>query len=108
MVQTDTDDVVYLGDDKPVPLKNTQNKNSSKKGGQKISFEKEETNESDAQTKQNQQQNQQQGLKRGQRGKLKKIKEKYKDQDEEDRKLLMAVLQVLFINFFLKQLHLKY
>ena len=46
-------------------------------------------NDSDEQTKQNQT-----GLKRGQRGKLKKIKEKYKDQDEEDRKLLMMALQV--------------
>ncbi|XP_051159476.1 ribosome quality control complex subunit NEMF homolog [Leptopilina boulardi] len=34
-----------------------------------------------------------QALKRGQKGKLKKIKEKYKDQDEEDRRLLMAALQ---------------
>ncbi|XP_015126664.1 nuclear export mediator factor NEMF homolog [Diachasma alloeum] len=33
------------------------------------------------------------GLKRGQKGRLKKIKEKYKDQDEEDRKLLMEVLK---------------
>lgn len=34
------------------------------------------------------------GLKRGQKSKLKKIKEKYKDQDEEDRRLLMEALQV--------------
>lgn len=33
-------------------------------------------------------------LKRGQKGRLKKMKEKYKDQDEEDRKLSMQVLQV--------------
>lgn len=35
----------------------------------------------------------QQQLKRGQHGKMKKIKEKYKDQDEEERKLIMEVLQ---------------
>lgn len=35
-------------------------------------------------------------LKRGQKGKLKKMKEKYKDQDEEDRRLSMLVLQVIF------------
>lgn len=35
-----------------------------------------------------------QGPKRGQKGKLKKIKEKYKDQDEEDRALMMEILKV--------------
>ncbi|XP_061553294.1 ribosome quality control complex subunit NEMF-like isoform X2 [Phycodurus eques] len=34
----------------------------------------------------------QQPLKRGQKNKLKKIKEKYKDQDEEDRELMMQLL----------------
>lgn len=37
----------------------------------------------------------QQQSKRGQKSKLKKIKEKYKDQDEEERKLRMEILQVL-------------
>jgi hypothetical protein len=41
-----------------------------------------------------QEQQHQQHLKRGQRGKLKKIKEKYKYQDEEERKLRMEILQV--------------
>uniref|UniRef100_H3DIP3 Ribosome quality control complex subunit NEMF n=1 Tax=Tetraodon nigroviridis TaxID=99883 RepID=H3DIP3_TETNG len=36
----------------------------------------------------------QQPLKRGQKNKLKKIKEKYKDQDEEDRELMMQLLAV--------------
>uniref|UniRef100_A0A672J4U3 Ribosome quality control complex subunit NEMF n=1 Tax=Salarias fasciatus TaxID=181472 RepID=A0A672J4U3_SALFA len=36
----------------------------------------------------------QQPLKRGQKNKLKKIKEKYKDQDEEDRELMMQLLGV--------------
>lgn len=39
-------------------------------------------------------------LKRGQKGKLKKMKEKYKDQDEEDRRLSMLVLQVFSLSFF--------
>ncbi|CAH2044781.1 unnamed protein product, partial [Iphiclides podalirius] len=34
-----------------------------------------------------------QTLKRGQKGKLKKIKEKYRDQDEEDRAVMMTILQ---------------
>ncbi|OXU30326.1 hypothetical protein TSAR_014923 [Trichomalopsis sarcophagae] len=87
-LQKDMDEVVYLGDDKPVPLKSAQNKDTSKNIGNKMPSKKEQPNDSDAQPKQNQT-----GLKRGQRGKLKKIKEKYKDQDEEDRKLLMTVLQ---------------
>lgn len=33
-------------------------------------------------------------IKRGQKSKLKKIKEKYKYQDEEERKLRMEILQV--------------
>jgi hypothetical protein len=33
------------------------------------------------------------GTKRGQKGKLKKIKEKYKDQDDEDRALIMEILK---------------
>lgn len=33
-------------------------------------------------------------LKRGQRSKLKKIKEKYKDQDEEDKRIRMEFLSV--------------
>lgn len=88
-LQKDMDEVVYLGDNKPVPLKSAQNKDTSKNVGNKMLTKKEQSNDSDAQPKQNQT-----GLKRGQRGKLKKIKEKYKDQDEEDRKLLMTVLQV--------------
>lgn len=40
----------------------------------------------------------QQPAKRGQKGKLKKIKEKYKDQDEEERKLRMEILQVRYPN----------
>lgn len=93
-IPSDADDVVYLGDDQPVALNSHRNKSTLKSANQEGSPKTEQTNYFDEQGKQNQQ-----GLKRGQRGKLKKIKEKYKDQDEEDRKLLMTVLQV---NFFIE------
>ncbi|XP_058799721.1 ribosome quality control complex subunit NEMF homolog isoform X2 [Phymastichus coffea] len=87
-LRNDLDNVVYLGDDKPVTLKNAQNKSVPRHSSRKVSIRSDDSNETEIQAKQNQS-----GLKRGQRGKLKKIKEKYKDQDEEDRKILMAVLQ---------------
>jgi hypothetical protein len=91
-------EVVFLGDDKPVCLKpslpaghqkrinsNKSRSNSVQEGGDK------------EQKEQQSQQQQQQHLKRGQRGKLKKIKEKYKYQDEEEKKLRMEILQVLLL-----------
>lgn len=35
---------------------------------------------------------------RGKKGKLKKMKEKYKDQDDEDRELMMKILQVTTVH----------
>ncbi|XP_066993709.2 ribosome quality control complex subunit NEMF homolog [Anabrus simplex] len=85
--------VVFLGDDKPVVLKSNtgrQRKPSENKGrSNSVKFEEKEDK---AQGKQQQQQQQQQ-MKRGQKAKLKKIKEKYKYQDEEERKLRMEILQ---------------
>ncbi|KAJ8925872.1 hypothetical protein NQ315_009724 [Exocentrus adspersus] len=66
------DDVIYLGDGKPVVLKPSQ---------------KSRRNKSKEEIKQQSQ------SKRGQKSKLKKIKEKYKDQDEEERQLRMEILQ---------------
>lgn len=95
--QKDTkENVVYLGDDKPViinastveKLVKTKQKAQPKESTEKI--EKNDNNEGDNKK------GEQPALKRGQKGKLKKIKEKYKDQDEEDRRLSMLVLQVLF------------
>ncbi|XP_029046457.2 nuclear export mediator factor NEMF homolog [Osmia bicornis bicornis] len=85
-VQKDLDHVVYLGDDKPVIIKTTAKVKSSIHNPSK-NENKEETSE--AETKKDGQV----VLKRGQKGRLKKMKEKYKDQDEEDRRLSMQVLQ---------------
>ncbi|XP_011502657.1 PREDICTED: nuclear export mediator factor NEMF homolog [Ceratosolen solmsi marchali] len=77
-IKTDID-MVHSDNDQVISLTNVQNKDVPKENlSQDIH----------AQTKQYQS-----TLKRGQRGKLKKIKEKYKDQDEEDRRILMAILQ---------------
>ncbi|XP_039283383.1 nuclear export mediator factor NEMF homolog isoform X3 [Nilaparvata lugens] len=64
---------------------------SAQKRNQKNQRRESETDNNEQMTK-NEQKNQQQ-LKRGQRAKMKKIKEKYKDQDEEERKLIMDILQ---------------
>jgi len=91
--------VVFLGDDKPVCLKpplpashqKRPNSNKSRSNSVQVGDDKEQKEQ------QAQQQQQQQHLKHGQRGKLKKIREKYKYQDEEERKLRMEILQVLLL-----------
>jgi hypothetical protein len=92
--QSSEQNVVFLGDDKPVCLKPSLSTSRQKR----TSFNKSRSNSvqegnDKGQTEQSSKQ-QQQHLKRGQRGKLKKIKEKYKYQDEEERKLRMEILQV--------------
>jgi hypothetical protein len=57
-----------------------------KKGGKPHQKNKEQKKPAEKQ-KENQ-------LKRGQRSKLKKMKEKYRDQDEEDKEMMMSFLQV--------------
>ena len=93
-------EVVFLGDDKPVSLRPSlpashQKRTSSNKSRNNSVQEGDDKEQKEEQAKQQQQQ--QQHLKRGQRGKLKKIKEKYKYQDEEERKLRMEILQVLLL-----------
>ena len=95
-------EVVFLGDDKPVSLRPSlpashQKRTSSNKSRNNSVQEGDDKEQKEEQAKQQQQQQQQQHLKRGQRGKLKKIKEKYKYQDEEERKLRMEILQVLLL-----------
>lgn len=92
--EKDTEEnVVYLGDDKPVVI-NTSAKQRHEKGKQKAPKEKVENNDkSESDSKKGEQP----ALKRGQKGKMKKMKEKYKDQDEEDRRLSMLLLQVLYL-----------
>lgn len=82
------DNVIYLGDDKPI-IVNTTVKERASKVKQKQAPTK-ESEKSEMETKKNDQVL----FKRGQKGRLKKMKEKYKDQDEEDRRLSMQVLQV--------------
>ncbi|XP_006611464.1 nuclear export mediator factor NEMF homolog isoform X1 [Apis dorsata] len=87
MSQEVVENIIYLGDDKPV-LINTTCKNKDLEVKQK-SFKKENKEKIEIDSKKNDQVI----LKRGQKGRLKKMKEKYKDQDEEDRRLSMQVLQ---------------
>lgn len=61
--------------------KSGESKNEQNEGTDKVAKENEKSQQSG-------------GLKRGQKGRLKKMKEKYKDQDEDDRRLLMEILQV--------------
>jgi hypothetical protein len=97
--QSSEQEVVFLGDDKPVSLKpslpaSRQKRTSFNKSRNNSVQEGDDKGQKEQEAKQ---QPQQQHLKRGQRGKLKKIKEKYKYQDEEERKLRMGILQVLFL-----------
>ncbi|XP_078035178.1 nuclear export mediator factor NEMF homolog Clbn [Augochlora pura] len=86
--ENNDENVIYLGDNKPIVI-NTANieKNSNKNKQRQLP--QHENKKPEMETKKNDQVT----LKRGQKGRLKKMKEKYKDQDEEDRRLSMQVLQ---------------
>ncbi|KAJ8971848.1 hypothetical protein NQ317_005836 [Molorchus minor] len=86
-LESDSNDenIIYLGDGKPVILK-TQKQNSRNRGNEWKNTPQNTQKEAAIDAKQQQ-------SKRGQKSKLKKIKEKYKDQDEEERKLRMEILQ---------------
>lgn len=85
--------VVYLGDNQPfiihtgaqAKIKQQKKDRAARKGKKVQVIEKEETEERD-ERKSNQ-------PKRGQKGKLKKIREKYKDQDEEEKRIRMEILK---------------
>lgn len=88
----DEENVIYLGDSKPIILTNKRGNNETKtRDNRKV--EEKEGSRNEKETKQKDRDL----PKRGQKGKLKKIKEKYKDQDEEDRRLLMEALKVRFV-----------
>jgi len=90
------ENVIYLGDDKPVIINaSTMEKHAKIKQRTHPKEPTERIEKSDKNENDNKK-GEQPALKRGQKGKLKKMKEKYKDQDEEDRRLSMLVLQVLF------------
>lgn len=82
-----------MGDDKPVVIKQNLKARSASnnKKIEKPNKINEEAKEIENFKKKNQQ------IKRGQHGKLKKMKEKYKDQDEDERRLRMEILKVSFI-----------
>nr|CAH7713770.1 unnamed protein product [Callosobruchus chinensis] len=84
----DEDNVIYLGDDKPIIL---TSKGSKSRGNSESKNKKPKDQDKKVEFKDSKQQQLQQ--KRGQKSKLKKIKEKYKDQDDEERKLRMDILQ---------------
>ncbi|KAH0534552.1 hypothetical protein KQX54_005197 [Cotesia glomerata] len=75
------EEIVYLGDDKPVVVKHSQ------KSKPKIP----ETSKEDSKDPAKAEPKDSGKPKRGQKAKLKKIKEKYKDQDEEDRRIIMEM-----------------
>ena len=90
-------EVVFLGDNKPVHLKPSLPASHQKRTSSNKSRSNSVQEGDDKEQKEQQAQQQQQHLKRGQKGKLKKIKEKYKYQDEDERKLRMEILQVLLL-----------
>ncbi|XP_026478468.1 nuclear export mediator factor NEMF homolog isoform X1 [Ctenocephalides felis] len=84
------ENVIYLGDDKPIVIKPSVK--AKNKSGQKKS-EKTKANIEENSENENMRKGGNQNVKRGQHGKLKKMKEKYKDQDEEERRLRMEILK---------------
>lgn len=97
--QDTKESVVYLGDDKPVIINASNMEKHAKAKPKTHSTESTEKIEKNDKNESDNKKGEQPVLKRGQKGKLKKMKEKYKDQDEEDRKLSMLVLQVIFFSF---------
>jgi len=80
------EEVIYLGDDKPVVVKfkepgSVPEKQERGKGRGKPAWQIEKEQKQEDQKK-----------KRGKAGKMKKMKEKYGDQDEEEREIKMAFL----------------
>ncbi|XP_025157417.1 nuclear export mediator factor NEMF homolog isoform X2 [Harpegnathos saltator] len=101
------ENVVYLGDDKPV-IVNLPIKEKRAKTKQKVQpKEPKEKIEKSDKTEIDNKKIEQPVLKRGQKGKLKKMKEKYKDQDEEDRRLSMLVLQQVQLKKIKRKIGLK-
>uniref|UniRef100_A0A182K4I6 NFACT RNA-binding domain-containing protein n=1 Tax=Anopheles christyi TaxID=43041 RepID=A0A182K4I6_9DIPT len=93
----DPESVIFLGDDKPYIIQpSAPRKKQISKSKQKVKDQKEKEQKAkekhNAQVKSEEQPKSGQ-LKRGQKAKMRKIKEKYKDQDDDDRKLIMEILK---------------
>ncbi|XP_058057805.1 ribosome quality control complex subunit NEMF homolog isoform X2 [Anopheles bellator] len=92
--ETERSSEIFLGDDKPYIIRPaaprlkqiSKSKQKAKEKEQKAKEKLSAPVKDDALQKQGQ-------LKRGQRAKMRKIKEKYKDQDEDDRKMIMDILK---------------
>lgn len=97
--------VIYLGDDKPIvivdkgankdgkPKMNRSRQISDGRSSTAIFNSKAIVQNKETPDEQQKSPVKQQLLKRGQKSKLKKIKEKYKDQDEEEKQIRMAILK---------------
>ncbi|KAG1651557.1 Nuclear export mediator factor NEMF [Nymphon striatum] len=87
----DNQKIVFLGDDKPVVVKEnftTKARKPNTKENQTKNVKPQEANVEETESKQSDKN----AFKRGQKAKLKKIRQKYKDQDEEERRLRMQIL----------------
>ncbi|KAL1397754.1 hypothetical protein pipiens_009510 [Culex pipiens pipiens] len=91
----DPDSVVFLGDDKPFIITPAPpRKKQVQKSKQKAKNKEQAKEDAAVRAGRRLEAAQKQGpLKRGQKAKLRKIKEKYGDQDEEERKLMMDILK---------------
>uniref|UniRef100_A0A182JMM1 NFACT RNA-binding domain-containing protein n=1 Tax=Anopheles atroparvus TaxID=41427 RepID=A0A182JMM1_ANOAO len=89
----DPESVIFLGDDKPYIIQPSAPRiKQMSKSKQKAKEKEQKAKEKQAAPPKEEPQKQGQ-LKRGQRAKMRKIKEKYKDQDDEDRKMIMEILK---------------
>ncbi|XP_057335309.1 ribosome quality control complex subunit NEMF homolog [Microplitis mediator] len=89
------EEIVYLGDDKPVIVKHSLK--IKPKANQRLTENRQDLDVTRDLTKPENKiepvKQEPAKLKRGQKAKLKKIKEKYKDQDEEDRRIIMEMMK---------------
>ncbi|KAL1514040.1 hypothetical protein ABEB36_003364 [Hypothenemus hampei] len=90
-IETENEEnVIYLGDDKPVILKPQKQNKGRSRGASESSYKEHNKHKNNVNEESMRQQSQ---IKRGQKSKLKKIKEKYRDQDDEERQIRMDILQ---------------
>ncbi|XP_058465012.1 ribosome quality control complex subunit NEMF homolog [Malaya genurostris] len=92
--EPDSESVIFLGDSKPYIITPAPpRKKQIQKSKQKAKDKERARVEAATRCSQKDESQKQGQLKRGQKNKIRKMKEKYKDQDEEDRKLMMNILK---------------